>query len=447
VKKFALILFILFIAAITSIIIYQEDIVWKVAELSQDNTIYEMYESRWPEGKHADKVKTVTDKIDWEKARKENSRHSYEYYLNYRTDGHYAKDARDAIEDIIWQETLSIDTTERYKEYISKYPEGKHLKDAYSRIGDKEWEIIKSQNSLTALKKYIQENPEGKHLTEAKKQLNELNWLKVKRHPTIKDINLYIQAFPESEFLTEAQKTKQELLNDEKYYEMALKAGSYEALQKFLEDFPGHKRSKDAAIAMKFLQGTNITTLIQKGLIEVSVIGSGIRKVKATIQNKLNAPICVLVPPGTFFVSHNSNVQNMFTIYSERFIVPPGQTVTKDIYVTCANKSKNIPYSQDTFSIRATPPNSELAMLAKVLHKNIDNDAAQAAVWIITDNANYEELGTLRSGASFGPGFGGYRAISEKEVREALALLKKAGINYQNKAIWKDRAKIYNSSY
>ncbi len=71
-----------------------------------------------------------------------------------------------------------------------------------------------------------------------------------------------------------------------------------------------------------------------------------------------------------------------------------------------------------------------------------DPDTKQAAVWIVTDNADYDDLGTLVSGSwSFSPG-GRARAIGARETAQALQLCDQAGIDVTVKAIWDDRPKI-----
>ena len=83
-----------------------------------------------------------------------------------------------------------------------------------------------------------------------------------------------------------------------------------------------------------------------------------------------------------------------------------------------------------------------MQQLIPVLHKaNAPSAVRQAAVWIVTDNANYDALGTLVE--SFGPvAFGGTRVINEEEAARAMQICVAAGINITHKAIWRDRGTI-----
>jgi hypothetical protein len=65
----------------------------------------------------------------------------------------------------------------------------------------------------------------------------------------------------------------------------------------------------------------------------------------------------------------------------------------------------------------------------------------QAAVWIVTDNADYGDLGILVSSPSWQP-FGGTRVIQEYEAARAMKICEEAGIDIAQKAIWRDRQEI-----
>jgi hypothetical protein len=107
---------------------------------------------------------------------------------------------------------------------------------------------------------------------------------------------------------------------------------------------------------------------------------------------------------------------------------------------SCANIWRNTPNSDDTFLLRRSPHQTELAMLMPVLARSAASDEiAQAAVWIVTDNADYSDLGVLVSGfGGFGP-----RVILEKEAAIAMKICQKEGIDIQTKKIWEDHERIY----
>jgi hypothetical protein len=79
----------------------------------------------------------------------------------------------------------------------------------------------------------------------------------------------------------------------------------------------------------------------------------------------------------------------------------------------------------------------------------VDFATRQAAVWIVTDNADYDDLGILVRPL----GFKAFvinryvdqviRIIKEAEAAKAMKICADAGINIYNKQIWSDRQKIF----
>jgi len=60
----------------------------------------------------------------------------------------------------------------------------------------------------------------------------------------------------------------------------------------------------------------------------------------------------------------------------------------------------------------------------------------QAAIWILTDNADYEKLAVLLESHD---GFSARRSINEVGVAQAIRALDDAGIDISNTAIWHER--------
>jgi hypothetical protein len=71
---------------------------------------------------------------------------------------------------------------------------------------------------------------------------------------------------------------------------------------------------------------------------------------------------------------------------------------------------------------------------------HVDYATRQAAVWVITDDASYDELGILVRPSSFG--FGGTRVIGLTEAGRALQICDEAGIDITQRALWRDRARL-----
>jgi hypothetical protein len=100
----------------------------------------------------------------------------------------------------------------------------------------------------------------------------------------------------------------------------------------------------------------------------------------------------------------------------------------------CANRPKDIPGDDDSFSIQRSPNQEELVLLMPVLNKSgAGTTTKQAAVWIITDNADYDDLGILVSDP------GNVRAIGPESTARAMKICAEAGIDITLKKIWEDR--------
>jgi len=117
---------------------------------------------------------------------------------------------------------------------------------------------------------------------------------------------------------------------------------------------------------------------------------------------------------------------------------------TIEVPVACANHRRSIPHSDDSFYIKRSPNDKDLQKLMPVLNEaNVSSKIKQAAVWIVTDDANYNDLGRLIIPNKVTlQGITGYRLIREYETVMAMKICDEAGINITTKAIWRNRRKI-----
>ena len=112
------------------------------------------------------------------------------------------------------------------------------------------------------------------------------------------------------------------------------------------------------------------------------------------------------------------------------------------VSAACANRPRDIPGSGDSFTVRRSPHQKELARLIPVLGRaGVSYATRQAAVWIVTDDASYSDLGILVSRTRFQP-FGGTRTINEEETARAMRICDEAGIDVTRKRIWGARKQV-----
>jgi hypothetical protein len=181
----------------------------------------------------------------------------------------------------------------------------------------------------------------------------------------------------------------------------------------------------------------DIMDLLENGIVEAEPKGDDITTVNLRIRRKVNYPVTVQVPVGTYFVSANPSAQNMVSTAQRKITLSSSTWNSLYVPAACANRPKDIPDSGDRFTIMRSPDREELVQLMPVLNKaTVETPVKQAAVWIITDNADYDDLGILVSS----PGNG--RVIGATETARAMKICSEAGIDISKKNIWKDKENI-----
>jgi hypothetical protein len=185
--------------------------------------------------------------------------------------------------------------------------------------------------------------------------------------------------------------------------------------------------------------GRDIVDLLNEKKIEIQPQGNGIQRVSLRIRRLVPHSFTVRIPAGTFFVSSNPSSQNMVTTRESKVQVVTDEWVSASVIAACANRPRHVPGSGDSFTVMRSPNQEELTKLMPVLDSaQLDTETRQAAVWIVTDNADYGDLGIL----VYGSGFGGSRAIREQQAARAMKICDQAGIDITLKAVWRDRQRI-----
>lgn len=179
-----------------------------------------------------------------------------------------------------------------------------------------------------------------------------------------------------------------------------------------------------------------LLNLITAGKIEATVAGSSIESVSLSVRNLTAEPIRVLIPAGTFFASNSDSAQSMIATAPQIAYLQPNQETFVSISTACANLPLDIPHSGNTFTIAQAPPKEDLSLVAPLLAAET-YAVQQAAVWIITDDANFGGLGILvRSDFS---GIGGARVIGADDAARAMRVLTTAGVDLRDRSILSDR--------
>jgi hypothetical protein len=182
-------------------------------------------------------------------------------------------------------------------------------------------------------------------------------------------------------------------------------------------------------------QGQTIVDLVEQKAVAVSITGVSMEAVALHITSISSKPQEILVPAGTYFVAENPSVQNMVARHAASATVNPGEIVDLKVDAACASLHLATPGATDTFAIVRA---SELPEMGKVIDQlnatPVQYPVEQAAIWIVTDDASYDELGMLVGGSPFGQPL-----IQEEDAARAMLLVDQAGVDIRKYSIWNDR--------
>jgi hypothetical protein len=184
--------------------------------------------------------------------------------------------------------------------------------------------------------------------------------------------------------------------------------------------------------------GEDINDLLARHKVDARVVGSGIERVSVRLRRTRPEVAAVMIPVGTYFVAANSASQNMISTEAYSTQLADDDWVVATVPAACANKPLNVPGEKDSFSIRRAPEQAELATAIRALHAaHASYSVVQAGVWIVTDNASYDGMGTLVRQPS------GKRVIGPADAAQAMKILDSAGIAIKRRAIWQhDRHRL-----
>jgi len=182
--------------------------------------------------------------------------------------------------------------------------------------------------------------------------------------------------------------------------------------------------------------GKNIIDLVTEGSVTFKLTSGAINELGLDLQNETDQALKIDILAGTFFVNSNPKSQNMIVLHPSSLTIEPNGKSDVQLEVACANLHLTEPTKEDIFTIQRTPQTPGLAQIIQKLNSvKVDFPVEQAAIWIVTDNATFDDLGMLVEGSRFGASI-----INEDDAARAMMLVDDAQIYIQGRAIWGDRA-------
>jgi hypothetical protein len=182
------------------------------------------------------------------------------------------------------------------------------------------------------------------------------------------------------------------------------------------------------------LPGVNIVDLVESAAITYTLTSGSINQLGLDLTNSSDQAVHVAIPAGTYFVNADPQSQNMIVVRAAELLLQPGEQSQVVVDVVCANLHLAEPTQENTFTIQRQPSPPVLTDLIDRLNApGIEYPVQQAAVWIMTDDATFDELGVLVKDSRFGQS-----VITEQDALWAMKLLDESGIDLREHAIWAD---------
>jgi hypothetical protein len=185
-------------------------------------------------------------------------------------------------------------------------------------------------------------------------------------------------------------------------------------------------KSKKQTFARINIEGNNfppkeltLTEAVRRKQIDFSASGGGIQSSVITVTNLSDEKLKLVIPPGTYLSSRSGSVQNMVITAQYDIVLSPKEKTTLNVNTACMNIHRSIPGSSNSFGAAQRPAGDLLTKVIRLLREgNYSYPVIQAAVWIVTDNASYNDTGILRSNST--------RAIDRKDYDTAREIVRKA---------------------
>ena len=176
---------------------------------------------------------------------------------------------------------------------------------------------------------------------------------------------------------------------------------------------------------------------ISEGHVEVTASGQGAEAVNLTIQRMRSDPMVITLPVGTYFKASGSS-SDMIARRDGVIILEEDGPQTWALLARTVNRNRPVPVAEDGFDIHRADEQPSLRNVmwqfqGMSLHPMIGSVIEELALWIVSENAGYDDLVAHASRVPI---------PVEQAVALAAAYTDSAGIDITQKQIWADREKF-----
>ncbi len=414
---------------------------WQAAESDGALAGYERYARDYATGAYAAEAAAAIDRLHWEPVKGAATPAGVEQFLKSYPASAYSGEAKLLQEDLAWKEAAAAGTISALDRYLRDYGTGRYAAEARAKRDARRWQEAESKNTVAAYEAYLTAEPAGASAATARARIEDIHWALALVAPTIRTLNAFAQRFPNGAHTAEARQRAAALAADDSLFRAAEGQGSQQAYRTFLADYPGHRQEETARARLTALDadlaGRHLLDLVAEGKVTVRASGGGLNMVSLSVTNTAKHDIKIVVPAGTYFLSGRASVQNMVATSQDSVVVQAGGSQVFSVSAACASINRDVPAFADGFTVQRSAP-GDISRYAAAIGTDAGFNFAvrQAAVWILTDNANYSALGRL-------VGAGGFqRQIEEEQAVRAMQILDAAGVDLRSRAIWADRTTI-----
>ena len=179
----------------------------------------------------------------------------------------------------------------------------------------------------------------------------------------------------------------------------------------------------------------SLSAAVEEGKVTVAVLPIGIDAFLLDVTNVWDEPLllrCDLDEGGYYLHSASGDYQNLLITHIDEYYMDvtdgcmqlaPGETKRCGGDCTCMNIHRDIPDETCGYALTRLEDSTLAGLVQLFKEENVSYDVRQAAVWIVTDDADEYDVQTLTVSYTDGST---ETMINETEYAEALALVERA---------------------
>jgi hypothetical protein len=168
-----------------------------------------------------------------------------------------------------------------------------------------------------------------------------------------------------------------------------------------------------------------LSQALAEGAVTVSGTGDGLAHLDLEVTSHLAETLALTIAAGTLLDPAAKGTQTMVVLFDQPIELEANETASTSLDVACAEMHQDQPTSDDTFTVSAAAPESDLKLLlAAPGLADADGRVRQFAVWTITNDpkrGDYVPLGTSFDIFGSGP--------DDEEIAQIRTLFEAAGID------------------